>query len=52
MQLNLGSPAPDMDQPLPKFRRDLETYPGPDDSDGSPTFKVIDSNKTQFFRVN
>ena len=49
MLMNLGQgEAP---KPLPLFRKDLEMFPGPDDVDGSPTYKLFDPVTGRFFRV-
>ncbi|MCB1112468.1 MAG: efflux RND transporter periplasmic adaptor subunit [Chlamydiales bacterium] len=40
------------DKPLPQFRKDLELYPGPEESDGSPTFNLYDPVRAKFFKLN
>ncbi|MEM1283627.1 MAG: site-2 protease family protein, partial [Chlamydiota bacterium] len=39
-------------QPLPQFRKDLEFYSGPEESDGSPTYNIFDPLKGQYFKIN
>ncbi|MEC7838500.1 MAG: HlyD family efflux transporter periplasmic adaptor subunit [Chlamydiota bacterium] len=36
---------------LPRFRKDLEFYPGPDDPDGSPTYNLFDPIKGQYYKI-
>lgn len=44
-------PGPtDENQPLPGFRQDLRVYPGPEDSDGSPTYNLQDPIRAKFFQ--
>lgn len=37
---------------LPLFRRDLELYRGPDESDGSPTYNLFDPLKPQYYKIS
>ncbi len=50
ISLQMGGAPPE--QPLPSFRKDLEVYKGPDDSDGSPTYNVFDPVRAQFFKLS
>ena len=40
------------DKPLPSFRRDLELYRGPDDTDGSPTFNLFDPVAVRYYKIS
>lgn len=37
---------------LPLFRKDLQIYRGPDESDGSPTFNLLDPIKGQYYKLS
>ena len=37
---------------LPLFRKDLKIYRGPDDSDGSPTYSLLEPLKGQFYKLS
>ena len=53
MVKNMDTPtAPQENQPLPTFRRDLQLFHGPDDADGSPTFNLFDPVKSQYYKLN
>lgn len=39
------------DQMLPRFRRDLKLYQGPDAEDGSPTYNLYDPISAQYFQI-
>lgn len=39
------------DKPLPQFRKDLEVFEGPSESDGSPTFNIYDPIKVKYFKI-
>ena len=39
------------DIPLPSLRQDLQIFPGPDDSDGSPTFNILDPVSGNYTKV-
>ncbi len=39
------------DKPLPSFRRDLQLFQGPFESDGSPTFNLYDPVKEQYYKL-
>lgn len=41
----------DANQPLPQFRKDLQLFRGPDDTDGSPTFNLYDPIKGQYYKI-
>lgn len=40
------------DKPLPLFRKDLEVYEGPAESDGSPTYNIYDPVRAKYFKIN
>jgi putative peptide zinc metalloprotease protein len=40
------------DKPLPLFRKDLEFYDGPEESDGSPTFNLYDPVIAKYYKIN
>lgn len=40
------------DKPLPLFRKDLELYEGPEESDGSPTFNLYDPVIAKYYKIN
>ncbi|MEM1282548.1 MAG: HlyD family efflux transporter periplasmic adaptor subunit [Chlamydiota bacterium] len=40
------------DKPLPLFRKDLELYDGPEESDGSPTFNLYDPAIAKYYKIN
>ncbi|MEC7840119.1 MAG: efflux RND transporter periplasmic adaptor subunit [Chlamydiota bacterium] len=40
------------DKPLPLFRKDLELFEGPIESDGSPTFNLYDPVKAKYFKLS
>lgn len=44
--------ALDENTPLPRFRRDLALYRGPDDADGSPTYNLFDPIKGQYYKIS
>ncbi len=39
-------------EPLPAFRRDLQLFHGPDESDGSPTFNLFDPVRSQYYKLS
>ena len=47
----MGGPPQDAEQPLPRFRRDLELYRSPDEPDGSPAYSIYDPVRSQFFKM-
>jgi len=51
LPMKADSAANDL-KPLPLFRRDLQLYPGPNESDGSPTYNLYDPVRAQFFKLN
>jgi len=40
------------DKPLPQFRKDLELFPGPEETDGSPTYNLYDPVRAKYFKMN
>ena len=40
------------DKPLPLFRKDLELYQGPDNTDGSPSYNLYDPVRSQFYQFS
>ncbi len=40
------------DKPLPLFRKDLELYDGPEESDGSPTLNLYDPVIAKYYKIN
>lgn len=51
MNIDLASPEI-LKLKLPSFRDDLEIYPGPTESDGSPTYNVFDPITAQFYKIS
>lgn len=37
---------------LPLFRKDLQIYRGPDDSDGAPTYNLLDPIRGQYYKIS
>lgn len=37
---------------LPLFRKDLVLFPGPNESDGSPTYSLYDPTRAQYFKIS
>jgi putative peptide zinc metalloprotease protein len=50
MDIKLNAPSPE--HPLPLLRRDIKIYPGPDESDGSPTYNCLDPVRGQYFKIS
>ncbi len=42
---------PDLSQPLPRTRADLEFYRGPSEQDGSPSFNIYDPLRSIYYKV-
>lgn len=40
------------EQPLPRLRKDLKLFRGPDDSNGAPTFTIYDPVRSQYFKIS
>lgn len=40
------------DLALPLFREDLSLYPGPEDTDGSPTYNIFDPIRNQYYKIS
>jgi len=40
------------EKPLPRFRKDLELFRGPDEEDGSPTYNLFDPIRAKYYKIN